>query len=135
MSTSDLILQFDDPFVSRDGSSTEDLNHSKPFGGAEGIAAPILDLGKDPAKHDPVWVVVPVVGALWCFGGHNGGSSFGVVGLGIIAQPSSFWLNLRLVIRYMCTTQVSTKKRPLIRGLTFHKSKADNRVDVSLGCA
>ena len=86
MSTGDLVLQFDDPPVSSDGCCPEDLNHSKPFGGAEGIAAPILDLGKDPAKHDLARVTVLVVGAVLGLGGHNGGSSFGVVGLGIIAQ-------------------------------------------------
>jgi hypothetical protein len=72
MSTCDLVFQFDHSFVSRDGCCSEDLNHSKPFGGAEGIAAPILDLGKDPAKHDLAWVTVLIVGTLWCFGGHNG---------------------------------------------------------------
>jgi hypothetical protein len=75
MSTGNLVFQFDDPPVSSDGCCPEDLNHSKPFGGAEGIAAPILNLGKDPAKHDLARVVVPAVGTLWCFGGHNGGSS------------------------------------------------------------
>jgi hypothetical protein len=58
MSTGNLVLQFDDPFVSRDGCCPEDLNHSKPFGGAEGIAATIPDLGKDPAEHDLAGVVV-----------------------------------------------------------------------------
>jgi hypothetical protein len=58
MSTGYLVLQFDNPLVSRDGCCPEDLNHSKPFGGAEGIAAPILDLGKDPAEHDLAGVVV-----------------------------------------------------------------------------
>ena len=86
MSTGDLVLQFDDPPVSSDGCCPEDLNHSKPFGGAEGIAAPILNLGKDPAKHDLAGVTVLVVGAVLGLGGHNGGSSFGVVGLEIIAQ-------------------------------------------------
>ena len=119
MSTSDLVLQFDDPLVSRDGRCPEDLNHSKPFGGAEGIAAAILDLGKDPAKHDLAGVVVPAVGAVLGRSCHNGVSSFGVVGLGIIAQPKSFWLNLRLVRRYICTTQVSTKKDPLSGALVF----------------
>ena len=86
MSTSYLVLELGYPPVSRDGSSTEDLNHSKPFGGAEGIAATVFDLGKDPAKHDLAWVVVAAFGAVLCLGGHNGGSSFGVVDLGIIAQ-------------------------------------------------
>jgi len=58
MSTGDLVFQFDDPFVSRDGCCSEDLNHSKPFGGAEGIAAAILDLGKDSAEHDLAGVFV-----------------------------------------------------------------------------
>lgn len=73
MSTGYLVLELGYPFVSRDGSSTEDLNHSKPFGGAEGIAAPILDLGKDPAKHYLAGVVVAVAWAVLCLGGHNGG--------------------------------------------------------------
>jgi hypothetical protein len=75
MSTGNLVLQFDDPPVSSDGCCPEDLNHSKPFGGAEGIAAPILDLGKDPAKHDLARVTVLVVGAVLGLGGHNDGSS------------------------------------------------------------
>ena len=58
MSTGYLVLQFDDPFVSRDGCHPEDLNHSHAFSSAEGIAAPIFDFSKDPAKHDLVWVVV-----------------------------------------------------------------------------
>jgi hypothetical protein len=108
MSTGYLVLQFDDPPVSSDGCCSEDLNHSKPFGGAEGITAPIPDFGKDPAEHDLAWVVVPAFGAVLGLGGHNGVSSFGVVGLGIIAQPRSVWLNLRLVRRYIYTTHVST---------------------------
>jgi hypothetical protein len=111
MSTGYLVLQFDDPPVSRDGCCPEDLNHSKPFGGAEGIAAPIPNLSKDPAKHDLAGVVVPAVGTFLGLGGHNGGSSCGVVGLGIIAQPKSFWLNLRLVRRYICTIYVSIQKK------------------------
>jgi hypothetical protein len=75
MSTGNLVFQFDDPPVSSDGCCPEDLNHSKPFGGAEGIAAPILDLSKDPAKHDLARVTVLVVGAVLGLGGHNGGSS------------------------------------------------------------
>ena len=86
MSTGYLVLEPSHPPVSRDGSSTEDLNHSKPFGVAEGITAPILDLSKDPAKHDLAGVVVAVAWAVLGQGGHNGGSSCGVVDLGIIAQ-------------------------------------------------
>ena len=52
-------------------------------------------------------VVVPAFGAVLGLGGHNGGSSFGVVGLGIIAQPRSVWLNLRLVKEYACTIACS----------------------------
>ena len=86
MSTGYLVLEPSHPPVSRDGSSTEDLNHSKPFGGAEGIAAPILDLGKDPAKHHLAGVVVAVAWAVLCLGCHNGLASVGVVGSDIIAH-------------------------------------------------
>ena len=75
MSTGYLVLELGHPPVSRDGSSTEDLNHSKPFGGAEGIAATVFDLGKDSAKHHLAGVVVAVAWAVLCLGGHNGGSS------------------------------------------------------------
>ena len=87
MSTGYLVLEPNHPPVSRDGSSTEDFNHSKPFGGAEGIAAPILDLGKDPAKHDLAGVVVAAVGAVLCLGGHNGVSDKG----GGLGNHSTGW--------------------------------------------
>ena len=75
MSTGYLVLELGYPFVSRDGCCTEDLNHSRTFGIAEGIAAPIPNLGKDPAKHDLAGVVV--AWAVWCLGGHNGVSDKG----------------------------------------------------------
>ena len=87
MSTGYLVLELQDPPVSCDGSCPEDLNHSKPFGGAEVITATILDLGKDCAEHDPARVVVVL--SWWAFlglGCHNGMASVGVVGFGIIAQ-------------------------------------------------
>ena len=75
MSTGYLVLELGYPLVSRDGCCTEDLNNSRPFGVAEGIAATILNLGKDPAKHDLARVVVAAFGAVLCLDGHNGGSS------------------------------------------------------------
>lgn len=86
MSTGDLVLQFENPFVSRDGRCPEDLNNSHAFGGAEGITATIPDLGEDPVEHDLAGVVVAAFGAVLGHSCHNGVSSFGVVGLGIIAQ-------------------------------------------------
>ena len=77
MSTGYLVLELGYPFVSRDGCCSEDLNNSKPFGITEGIAATILDLGKDPAKHDLARVVVPTVWAVLCLDGHNGNSPEG----------------------------------------------------------
>jgi hypothetical protein len=64
MSTGYLVLEFHHPLVSRDGCCPEDLNHSKPFGAAEVITAPVPDLGKDCAEHDPARVVAVVVGML-----------------------------------------------------------------------
>jgi hypothetical protein len=58
MSTNYLVLELENPLVSRDGCCPEDLNHSKPFGTAEGISAPVPDLSKDPAKHDLARVTV-----------------------------------------------------------------------------
>jgi len=75
MSTGYLVFQFENPPVSCDGCCPEDLNNSKPFGGAEVITAPIPDLGKDRTKHDPARVVVAL--SWWAFlglGCHNGGS-------------------------------------------------------------
>ena len=86
MSTGYLVLELGYPFVSRDGCCSEDLNHSKPFGVAEGIAATILDLGNDPAKHHLAGVVVAVAWAVLCLGGHNGLASVGVVDSDIIAH-------------------------------------------------
>lgn len=115
MSTGYLVLELGDPLVSRDGCCPEDLNNSRSFGSAEGIAAPVLDLSKDPAKHDLAGVVVPAVGSLWCFGGHNGGFSFGVVGLGIIAQnTSSDWAGIQLGPRYSHKPRMFIKKRGLM---------------------
>ena len=66
MSTGYLVLELGYPFVSRDGCCPEDLNHSRTFGVAEGIAATILNLSKDPVKHDLAGVVVPTVWAVLC---------------------------------------------------------------------
>jgi len=77
MSTGYLVLELGYPFVSRDGCCSEDLNNSRTFGVAEGIAATILDLGKDSAKQKLVVVVIPTVWAVLCLDGHNGGSSDG----------------------------------------------------------
>jgi hypothetical protein len=65
MSTGYLVLELQDPPVSCDSCCPEDLNHSKPFGGAEVITAPIPDLGKDCAEHDPARVVVAL--SWWAF--------------------------------------------------------------------
>ena len=136
ISTGDLVFQFDDPPVSSDGCCPEDLNHSKSFGGAEGIAAPILDLGKDPAKHDLARVTVLVVGAVLGLGGHNGGSSFGGGGPWNHSTEHVILAELKACEKvHMYYSYEHTKKRPLIRGLTFHKSKGDSRVDLFWGSA
>ena len=137
MSTSNLVLELDHPPVSRDGSSTEDLNHSKPFGLTESIAAPIPYLGKDPVKHHLAGVVVPAVGSLWCFGGHNGVSSCGVVGSDIIAQAGQVATKrLGRVSAEACEVgvhlyypNIGTKKRPPKGPSLCDKQKADSKDD------
>ena len=62
MSTGYLVLEFENPLVSRDGCCPEDLNNSRSFGAAEGITTPVSDLSKDRPKHDPARVVAVVVG-------------------------------------------------------------------------
>lgn len=65
MSTGYLVLEFENPFVSRDGCCPEDLNNSRSFGAVEGITATVLDLSKDRTKHDPARVVVAL--SWWAF--------------------------------------------------------------------